>query len=115
MDLHILKGDMPTVTAGRILGHAGVGIVEEIGDGVSSSKVGDHILISCITSCSKCAACKKGMYAHCERGGWILGNTIDGTQAEFVRIPFADNSLHAIHAGARGGLGHVERHLADRL
>jgi len=95
-DLHILKGDVPTVTDGRILGHEGIGIVEEVGAGVSSFQGGDHVLISCITSCGKCAACKKGMYSHCEQGGWILGNTIDGTQAEFVRIPFADNSLHAV-------------------
>ena len=99
-DLHILKGDVPTVTEGRILGHEGVGIVEEIGDGVSSFKVGDHVLISCITSCGKCANCKRGMYSHCEKGGWVLGNLINGTQAEYVRIPFADNSLHAIPAGA---------------
>lgn len=99
-DLHILKGDVPTVTDGRILGHEGVGIVEELGAGVSSFRVGDHVLISCITSCGKCANCKKRMYSHCEQGGWVLGNLINGTQAEYVRIPFADGSLHAIPAGA---------------
>ena len=100
-DLHILKGDVPTVTDGRILGHEGVGIIEEIGANVSNFKVGDHVLISCITSCGKCTNCKKGMYSHCENGGgWILGNLIDGTQAEFVRIPFADNSLYAVPTGA---------------
>ncbi len=100
-DLHILKGDVPTVTAGRILGHEGVGIIEEVGGSVSSFKVGDHVIISCISSCGKCVNCKKGMYSHCENGGgWILGNTIDGTQAEYVRIPFADNSLHGIPDGA---------------
>ena len=100
-DLHILKGDVPTVTAGRILGHEGVGIIEEVGGNVSSFNVGDHVIISCISSCGKCANCKKGMYSHCENGGgWILGNTIDGTQAEYVRIPFADNSLHGIPDGA---------------
>lgn len=100
-DLHIMKGDVPTVTDGRILGHEGVGIIEEVGSGVSSFKIGDHVLISCITSCGKCANCKKGMYSHCENGGgWILGNTIDGTQAEYVRIPFADNSLYPIPTGA---------------
>ena len=99
-DLHILKGDVPSVTDGRILGHEGVGIVEEAGAGVSSFQVGDHVLISCITSCGKCAPCKKGMYSHCEKGGWVLGNLINGTQAEYVRIPFADGSLHAIPAGA---------------
>ena len=100
-DLHILKGDVPTVEEGRILGHEGVGIVDQIGIGVSNYKVGDHVLISCISSCGKCTNCKKGMYYHCENGGgWILGNTIDGTQAEYVRIPFADNSLYPIPAGA---------------
>ena len=99
-DLHILKGDVATVTPGRILGHEGVGIIEETGSGVTTFKKGDHVLISCITSCGKCDFCKKGMYSHCEKGGWILGNLIDGTQAEFVRIPFADNSLYPIPAGS---------------
>ena len=99
-DLHIMKGDVPTVTDGRILGHEGVGIVEQVGANVSNFRVGEHVLISCITSCGKCANCKKGMYSHCENGGWILGNLIDGTQAEYVRIPFADNSLYAVPAGA---------------
>lgn len=100
-DLHIKKGDVATVTEGRILGHEGVGVVEEVGGAVSTFKVGDHVLISCITSCGKCSNCKKGMYSHCENGGgWILGNTIDGTQSEYVRIPFADNSLYPIPAGA---------------
>ena len=96
-DLHIMKGDVPTVMDGRILGHEGVGIVERVGLNVSNFNVGDHVLISCISSGGKCANCKKGMYSHCENGGgWILGNLIDGTQAEYVRIPFADNSLYAI-------------------
>jgi alcohol dehydrogenase len=100
-DLHILKGDLPAVTAGRILGHEGVGVVDEVGAGVASFKVGDHVLISCVSSCGRCVNCKKGMYSHCENGGgWILGNLIDGTQADFVRIPFADNSLYQIPAGA---------------
>jgi len=99
-DLHILKGDVATVTDGRILGHEGVGVVEEVGQGVSSFRKGDRVLISCITSCGKCDACKKGMYSHCAKGGWILGNTIDGTQAELVRIPFADGSLYRVPAGA---------------
>jgi len=95
-DLHILKGDVPTVSVGRIIGHEGVGIIEETGSSVSNYKKGDHVLISCITSCGKCEFCKKAMYSHCENGGWILGNTIDGTQAEFVRIPYADNSLYPV-------------------
>ena len=92
-DLHILNGDVPTVAQGRILGHEGIGIIEQVGASVSNFGVGDHVLISCITSCGRCTNCKKGMYSHCENGGgWILGNLIDGTQAEYVRIPFADNS-----------------------
>lgn len=99
-DLHIMKGDVPTVTDGRILGHEGVGIVEQVGSSVSNFTVGDHVLISCISSCGMCANCKKGMYSHCQNGGgWILGNLIHGTQAQFVRIPFADNSLYPIPAG----------------
>ena len=100
-DLHIKKGDVPTVTEGRILGHEGVGVIEEVGTSVANFKVGDPVLISCISSCGRCGNCKKGMYSHCENGGgWILGNIIDGTQAEYVRIPFADNSLYPIPAGA---------------
>ena len=95
-DLHILKGDVPTVTDGRILGHEGVGIVDHVGTSVSGFRRGDKVLISCITSCGKCDFCRKGMYSHCRDGGWILGNTIDGTQAEYVRIPHADNSLHRL-------------------
>jgi alcohol dehydrogenase len=99
-DLHILKGDVPTVTDGRILGHEGCGIVEEVGAAVSTIGVGDRVLISCITSCGKCDFCKKGMYSHCRTGGWMLGHTIDGTQAEFVRIPHADTSLYRLPPGA---------------
>lgn len=95
-DLHILKGDVPEVTDGRILGHEGIGIVEEAGSAVTNFKKGDKVLISCISSCGKCDYCKKGMYSHCEKGGWILGHLINGTQAECVRIPFADNSLYRI-------------------
>src|SRR5678810_302861 len=99
-DLHILKGDVPAVTDGRILGHEGVGIIEEAGNAVTNFKKGDRVLISCISSCGKCEYCKKGMYSHCEKGGWILGHLIDGTQAEYVRIPFADNSLYHIPENA---------------
>jgi len=96
-DLHIMKGDVPTVTEGRILGHEGVGIIEQIGLSISNFEVGDHVLISCISSCGRCPTCRKGMYSHCENGGgWVLGNLIDGTQAERVRIPFADTSLYPI-------------------
>ena len=99
-DLHILKGDVPEVTDGRTLGHEGVGIVEEAGNAVTCFKKGDRVIISCITSCGKCDYCKRGMYSHCEQGGWILGHLIDGTQAEYVRIPHADNSLYPIPAGS---------------
>jgi alcohol dehydrogenase len=99
-DLHIMKGDVPEVTDGRIIGHEGVGVIEEVGSAVGSFKKGDHVIISCITSCGKCDYCKKGMYSHCENGGWILGHLIDGTQAEYVRIPYADNSLFPIPAGS---------------
>ncbi len=95
-DLHILKGDVPSVTEGRILGHEGIGVIEQIGSGVTRFHVGDRVIISCITACGKCDFCRRGMCSHCEHGGWILGNTIDGTQAEHVRIPWADTSLHAI-------------------
>ncbi len=99
-DLHILKGELPFVTNGRILGHEGVGIIESVGSAVSNFKAGDHVIISCITSCGKCDYCKRSMYSHCADGGWILGNMIDGTQAEYVRIPYADNSLYAIPDGS---------------
>ena len=99
-DLHILKGDVATCAPGRILGHEGVGIVEEVGAGVTAFHPGDRVLISCISSCGKCDYCRRGMYSHCTTGGWILGNEIDGTQAEFVRTPHADTSLYPIPEGA---------------
>ncbi|MDM5181334.1 zinc-dependent alcohol dehydrogenase family protein [Massilia sp. DJPM01] len=99
-DLHILKGDVPSCEPGRVLGHEGVGVIEHIGAGVTAFKVGDRVLISCISSCGKCAYCRKLMYSHCTNGGWILGNKIDGTQAEYVRIPYADTSLYPIPPGA---------------
>ncbi len=98
-DLHILKGDVPTVANGRTLGHEGVGVIAEVGSGVHQFRPGDKVLISCITSCGKCHYCKKSMYSHCENAGWLLGNTIDGTQAEYVRIPYADTSLYHIPDG----------------
>lgn len=98
-DLHIMKGDVPEVKEGRILGHEGVGIVVEAGSGVTGFAPGDRVLISCITSCGRCESCRRSMYSHCENGGWLLGHLIDGTQAEFVRIPHADTSLYHIPAG----------------
>jgi alcohol dehydrogenase len=99
-DLHIIKGDVPTCVPGTVLGHEGVGVVETVGAGVSTFKAGDRVLISCISACGRCDYCRKGMYSHCRTGGWILGNRIDGTQAEFVRIPYADTSLYPVPAGA---------------
>jgi len=99
-DLHILKGDLATCPPGRILGHEGVGIIDSIGDNVTTFHVGDRVLISCVSFCGKCYYCRRNMYSHCTTGGWILGNEIDGTQAEFVRIPYADTSLYPIEKGA---------------
>jgi len=99
-DLHILKGDVPSCEPGRILGHEGVGVIEAVGTAVTAFKPSDRVLISCISACGKCVYCRKLMYSHCTTGGWILGNKIDGTQAEFVRIPYADTSLYHIPDGA---------------
>ena len=99
-DLGILHGKTPTCKPGTTLGHEGVGIIEEVGASVRNFKKGDYVIISCITSDGTCEYCKKQMYSHCEDGGWILGHLINGTQAEYVRIPHADNSLHPIPAGA---------------
>ena len=99
-DLHILKGDVRSCQPGRILGHEGVGIVDQVGPAVTAFKQGDRVIISCVSACGKCVYCRKLMYSHCTTGGWILGNSIDGTHAEFVRIPYADNSLYPIPAGA---------------
>lgn len=99
-DLHILQGDVATCQPGTVLGHEGVGVIDSVGPGVSTFNRGDRVLISCISACGRCEPCRKGMYSHCTTGGWILGNRIDGTQAEFVRIPHADTSLYPIPQGA---------------
>ena len=100
-DLHILKGDVPTVAEGRILGHEAVGTVQEVGSGVKNLRIGDRVLVSCITSCAACRFCRERRYGQClGGGGWILGHLIDGTQAEYVRVPFADTSTHKVPAGA---------------
>jgi alcohol dehydrogenase len=99
-DLHILKGDVPTVTDGRILGHEAVGLVTQVGDAVTSVHVGDRVLVSCVSSCGRCRYCREGQYGQClGGGGWILGHTIDGTQAELVRVPFADTSTYRLPDG----------------
>jgi alcohol dehydrogenase len=98
-DLHILKGDVATCEPGRILGHEGVGIVDKVGDGVTAFKAGDRVIVPAISACGVCEYCRRGMYSHCTTGGWILGNRIDGTQAEYVRTPHANTSLHAIPEG----------------
>jgi alcohol dehydrogenase len=95
-----MKGDLPAVTPGRILGHEAVGIVKEVGSGVTRFHPGDRVIVSCITSCGTCTNCKRAIYSHCDDGGWILGYLIDGTQAEFVRVPHADNSLYPVPAGS---------------
>lgn len=101
-DLHILKGDVPAVTEGRVLGHEGVGTVVEVGSSVRTLAVNDRVIISCVSSCAVCIYCRTGNPSHClaEEGasglGWILGHLIDGTQAELVRIPFADTSLYRV-------------------
>jgi len=99
-DLHILEGDLPEVTDGRILGHEAVGTVEEVGTSVKNMRPGDRVLVSCITACGRCRYCRESRYGQCVGGGgWILGHLIDGTQAEYVRVPFADNSTYAVPAG----------------
>ncbi len=99
-DLHILKGDVPAVDEGRILGHEAVGTVEAVGVGVKTVKVGDRVLVSCITACGTCRFCREARYGQClGGGGWILGHKIDGTQAEYVRVPFADTSTYPVPAG----------------
>src|SRR5260370_20325092 len=102
-DLDILKGDVATCAPGRILGHEGVGVIDSVGASVTAFNPGDHVLISCISACGKCEYCRRGMYSHCATGGWILGNEIDGTQAEYVCVPHSDTSLYRIPEGADEG------------
>src|SRR5581483_1057592 len=98
-DLHILKGDVPEVTPGRILGHEAVGTVVEVGAAVTTVAPGDRVLVSCITSCGRCRFCKEGRYGLCTGGGgWIFGHLIDGLQAELARVPFADTSVYKVPA-----------------
>ena len=99
-DLHILKGDVPAVRDGRILGHEAVGTIEQVGEGVQTLAEGDRVLVSCISACGTCRFCREGRYGQClGTGGWILGHKINGTQAEYVRVPFADTSTYRVPAG----------------
>jgi alcohol dehydrogenase len=99
-DLHILKGDVPACKPGTILGHEAVGTVVETGSAVTNFQIGDHVLVSCITSCGSCRFCKEGRYGQCTGGGgWIFGHLINGLQAEYARVPFADNSLYRVPSG----------------
>lgn len=97
-DLHILKGDVPTTEPGRVLGHEAVGTVVEAGSGVRTVGEGDRVLLSCISACGRCRYCRVGQFGQCqnESGGWVLGHTVDGVQAEYARVPFADNSVHRV-------------------
>lgn len=110
-DLHILKGDVPAVTEGRILGHEGVGTITEVGSAVSRLAVGDRVIISCVSSCGSCSYCQQRLPSHClaaegaEGVGWIFGHLIDGTQAEYARVPFAENSLHKLPEGVSDEAG----------
>jgi alcohol dehydrogenase len=110
-DLHILKGDVPEVEIGRILGHEGIGVVTEVGTGVSQLAVGDRVILSCVSSCGRCLNCRKSLYSHCldPEGvtgiGWIFGYMIDGTQAEYVRVPFAENSVYKVPQGVTDAEG----------
>lgn len=103
-DLHILKGDVPEVQPGRILGHEAVGTVTAVGAAVRNLAPGDRVLVSCISACGSCRFCRDGSYGQClGGGGWILGHLIDGTQAEYVRVPFADHSTHKVPDGVTDG------------
>jgi alcohol dehydrogenase len=112
-DLHILKGDVPTVVPGRILGHEGVGTITEVGSAVTALNVGDEVIISCISACGHCSYCRQGVFSHClgDEGvsglGWILGHLIDGTQAEFVRVPYAETSVQLLPAGVTAAQGAI--------
>jgi len=99
-DLHILKGDVPTVAPGRVLGHEAVGTIQEVGSAVGTVKPGDRVLVSCISACGRCRYCRVAAYGQClGGGGWILGHLVDGTQAEYVRVPFADTSTYVLPDG----------------
>ena len=110
-DLHILKGDVPEVASGRILGHEGIGVITEIGAGVTELSIGDRVILSCVSSCGSCGNCREGLYSHCLKPegiagiGWIFGYMIDGTQAEYVRVPFAEHSVYKVPEGVSDAEG----------
>ncbi len=110
-DLHILKGDVPEVAVGRVLGHEGIGVITEVGSGVSQLAVGDRVILACVSSCGKCSNCRQSLYSHCldPEGvagiGWIFGYMINGTQAEYVRVPFAETSLYKVPEGVTDAEG----------
>jgi alcohol dehydrogenase len=112
-DLHILKGDVPEVAVGRVLGHEGIGVITEVGSGVTQLKVGDRVILACVSACGSCANCHQGLYSHCLNPegipgiGWIFGYMIDGTQAEYVRVPFAENSVYKVPEGVTDAEGIV--------
>ena len=114
-DLHILKGDVPSVTDGRILGHEGIGVIEQVGTGVSEFRAGERVIISCITACLKCDFCRKGMYSHCRHGGWILGNTIGDAGRVRANPPRRRKSSQIPGGWRRRSLGDAERHFAHWL
>lgn len=110
-DLHILKGDVPAVTPGRILGHEGIGTITEVGSGVTQLAVGDRVILACVSACGVCGYCRQSLYSHCLNPegaagiGWIFGHLIDGTQAEYVRVPFAENSVYKVPTGVTDAEG----------
>ncbi|HEX6365175.1 MAG TPA: alcohol dehydrogenase catalytic domain-containing protein, partial [Agromyces sp.] len=112
-DLHILKGDVAAVESGRVLGHEGIGVITEVGGGVTQLSVGDRVILACISACGVCSNCHQGLYSHCLNPegapgiGWIFGHLIDGTQAEYVRVPFAENSVYKVPEGVSDAEGIV--------
>ncbi|MEU3145806.1 zinc-dependent alcohol dehydrogenase family protein [Streptomyces sp. NPDC006999] len=102
-DLHILKGDVPGVRPGTVLGHEAVGEIVEVGGDVHTVRPGDRVLVSCVSACGRCRYCREGVYGQCRGGGgWILGHLVDGTQAEYVRVPYADLSVHPLPSAVTG-------------
>lgn len=95
-DLHIIKGFVPRANEDIVLGHEFVGEVVEVGEGVKRLHAGDRVSANCETFCGECYFCQRGFVNNCEKGGWELGCRIDGCQAEYVRVPYADNGLYKL-------------------